>query len=147
VRACGAAVVLAGAASLALAACGGGGLSHAAYARRADAICSAYDAKVKLLTRPSSYDAIAEYVEQTLPLYVAALHRLEALEPPTADRAAVRTWLAASRKVAAALRTLRAAALRHDPAGTNDASAAIQAAGLESRRAAEALGLEACATP
>ena len=140
-------VALAGAATLVLAGCGGGRLSHAAYVQRADAICAAYDARVKLLTRPRSFAAVIAYVDRTLPLHVAAVARLRALEPPRADAAGVRAWLAATRRVGEALRTLRAAATRHDLAATNDASDALQAASLSARRAAGDLGLETCATP
>lgn len=115
--------------------------------QRADAICSAYDAKVKLLTRPSSYDDIAAYVERTLPYYVAALDRLEALKPPVQDEAGVRAWLAANRKIVDAVRSLRDAALRHDPAGANDAASAVQSAGVTSRQSAAALGLKVCSLP
>lgn len=146
-RGAGVTVALAGVAALALAGCGGGRLSHRDFVRKADAICSAYQAKVELLTHPTSYDDVIAYVEKTLPLYVAAVDELRALEAPTSDEAAVKTWLAANRKVEAAVRKLRDAAMRHDPAATNDASAAIQAASLASRRAAAALGLEVCSTP
>jgi hypothetical protein len=140
-------VVLAGAAVLTLAGCGGGRLSHDAYVTRADAVCSAYQAKVVLLTNPASYDDVVAYADRTLPLYAAALDRLKALKPPASDESAVRTWLRADRKVAAAIRQLRDAAMRHDPAATNDASAAMQAAGLDGTRAAAALGLKSCAAP
>jgi hypothetical protein len=140
-------VVLAGAAVLALAGCGGGRLSHDGFVARADAVCSAYQAKVVLLSHPASYDDVVAYVDRTLPLYVAALDRLEGLKPAASDEPAVRTWLRADRKVAAAIRKLRDAAMRHDPAATSDASAAMQAAGLAGTRAAAALGLKSCAVP
>lgn len=144
----GVSVAVTGAALLAFAGCGSGGrLSHDAYVERADAICAAYAAKVKLLTHPKSYDAVVAYVERTLPLYVAAVDKVEALKPPRRDEASVRAWLAADRKVQAALRTLRAAAMRHDLAATNEASNALQAASLAARQAAAGLGLETCATP
>jgi hypothetical protein len=144
VRTAGATVALAGAAALTVTGCGGGRLSHGDFVRRADAVCSAYDAQVNLLTRPTSYDDVTAYVEMTLPLYVAALDKLRALEPPSADRAAVKAWLASTAKVEAAMRRLRDAAMRHDPAATNDASEAVQAASLASRKAAASLGLEVC---
>jgi hypothetical protein len=140
-------VALAGAATLAAAGCGGGRLSHGAFVQRADAICSAYDAQVKLLARPTSFAAVTAYVDRTLPLHVAATDDLRALKPPQQDAAAVRAWLAADGRVAAALRTLRAAAMRHDLAATNAASDALQAASLAARRAAGDVGLETCATP
>ncbi|HXH97505.1 MAG TPA: hypothetical protein VNH40_09880 [Gaiellaceae bacterium] len=147
-RRAGVTVALAGALAAMLAGCGGGGrLSHSDFVRRADAVCSAYQAKIDLLTQPASYDDVIAYVEKTLPLYVAALDELRALDAPAADEAGVKTWLAANRKVEAAVRSLRDAAMRHDPAATNDASAAIQAASLASRRAAATLGLKVCSTP
>lgn len=139
----GAAVALAGA--LTLAGCGGGRLSHDAFVRRADAVCAAYHERVPLLTRPRSYDAVVAYVERTLPLHVAALGKLAALEPPADDERAATAWLAAGRRVERALRRLRAAAMRHDPALTGDAADALQAASLAARRAAGRLGLETCA--
>jgi hypothetical protein len=147
VREAGVTVGLVGSLALVLAGCGGGRLSHRDFVRKADAICSAYQAKVDLLTRPTSYDDVVAWVERTLPLYVAAQDELGALEAPSADEPAVKTWLAANRKVETAVRTLRAAAMRHDPAATNDTSAEIQAASLASRKAAAALGLGVCSTP
>jgi hypothetical protein len=139
--------VVAGLAALLLAGCGGGRLSHDDYVRRADAVCAAYDAKVRLLTRPKSFDAIVAYTDRTLPLYVAALDRLRALRPATADEPDVRAWLRANRTVVAATRRLRDAALEKAPGATNDAADALQAASLASRRAAAALGLQVCSTP
>lgn len=146
-RRAGVTVALAGAAALMLTGCGGGRLSHRDFVRQADAICSAYQAKVELLTHPTSYDDVIAYVQKTLPLYVAALDKLRALDAPAADEAGMKAWLAANRRVEAAVRKLRDAAMRHDPAATNDASAAIQAASLASRKAAAALGLETCSAP
>jgi hypothetical protein len=140
-------VALLGAAVLTLAGCGDGRLSHGDFVARADAVCSAYDAKVVLLSRPKTYDDVVAYVAHTLPLYVAALDKLDALDPPAADEAAVKRWLAADRKVETAVRSLRDAAMRHDPAATNNASEQVQAASVASRRAAAALGLKVCSVP
>jgi hypothetical protein len=147
VRASRVTAALAGAAALTLAGCGDGGLSHDEFVRQADAVCAAYDAKVAVLARPSSYDDVIAYVERTLPLYVAALDKLRALRPPAADKRAVKAWLGANAKVAVAVRTLGEAAMRHDPAATNDASAAVQQASLASRKAAATLGLKVCSAP
>jgi len=134
--------------AFAVAGCGDGGRpSHDAYVTHAEAVCTAYDSRVKLLTQPGSFDATIAYVERTLPLYVAALDRLAALKPAQQDTAAVHTWLAADRRVVASLRTLRAAAMRHDLAATNQAATALQDASHSARQAAGALGLTACATP
>jgi hypothetical protein len=146
-RARGLTAAAAGLAALALAGCGGGRLSHGDFVRRADAVCAAYDERVQLLTRPNGYGGVVAYVDRTLPLYVAALDRLRALKPAAADEAGVRAWLRANERVVAAVRRLRRAALQKDPAATNDAATAVQAASLASRRAAAALGLETCSQP
>jgi hypothetical protein len=138
---------LAGASVIVVAGCGGGRLSHDGFVARADAVCSAYQKKIPLLTRPRSYDEVIAYADRTLPLYMAALDKLRGLRPPSSDEPAVRRWLAADGKVVAAIGRLRGAAMRHDPAATNDASAAMQAAGLDGTRAAAALGLQSCAAP
>ena len=111
---------------------------------QADAICAAYAAHARPLSRARTYEQVAAYVAKNLPLYAAALRRLEALKPPAQDRAAVAQWLEADRRVEAALRDLGNAALRHDfPSITADALRA-ESAGFASRQAAIALGLHVC---
>lgn len=140
-------LLLSSSAVLLLAGCGSGRLSHDAYVSRADTICRAYDARVSLLSRPKSYDAIVAYVGKTLPLYVAAVDKLRQLRPSKDDAPAVRAWLAQSTAVESALRTLRTAAMDRDLANTNDASTAEQSASLAARQAAAALGLTDCGAP
>ena len=133
--------------ALVLAGCGSGRLSHDAYVKRADAVCSAYEGKVRLLTKPTSYADVISYVGKTLPYYVAAVNTLKELKPAKDDEAAVHAWLGHSADVEAALKTLREAALGRDAARTNDASTAVQSASLAARQAAAALGMTACAAP
>lgn len=128
----------------ALAAGCGGGPSHADFVRRADAICTAYAKATKAETRPRAYAQIVAWVGATLPLYEAALRKLEALEPPSKDRDAVRTWLAADRRVARAVHDLGDAAERRDFPAVTTAASRAELAGSESRRAAAALGLHVC---
>jgi hypothetical protein len=146
-NAAGVTFALAGASVLLVTGCGGGRLSHDDFVARADAVCSAYQNKVALLTHVRTYDDVIAYADKTLPLYMAALDKLRALRPPSSDEPAVRRWLAADGKVARAIGRLREAAMRHDPAATNDASAEVQAAGLAGTSAAAALGLQSCAAP
>jgi hypothetical protein len=126
--------------------CGGGRLSHGAFVEHADAICSAYRAETPPLAKPRSYDAILGWGAKTLPLYAGALRKLSALQPPQADVAQVQTWLAADRKVERAVRDLVAAAQKRDFASVSSAASRAQLAGSESRRAAQALGLQVCGT-
>ena len=140
-------LLCASALALALGGCGGGRLSHDAFVQRADAVCSAYAGKVKLLTRPASFDAVVAYVGRTLPYYVAAVQKLKRLRPPKDDESAVHAWLAHSADVEAGLRTLRDAALARDAARANDAANAVQSASLAARQAAAQLGMSECASP
>jgi hypothetical protein len=113
--------------------------------KRADAICTAYKVQTKALVRPKTYAEIDAYVKKTLPVYEAALLRLEALDAPSADEQAVRTWLAADRRVAKAVHDLGDAAQRRDFPSVTAAAARAQLAGSASRSAAASLGLKVCA--
>jgi hypothetical protein len=113
--------------------------------KRADAICSAYSASTKPLVNPRTYSEIDAYVRKTLPLYDAALRKLDALESPKGDEASVRGWLAADRRVANALHDLGDAAQRRDFPSVTEAASRAQLAGSQSRRAAAGLGMRVCA--
>lgn len=136
--------LLAAAGVLVTAGCGGGGLSHGAYVKRADAVCSAFRASTPVLARPRSYKDIVAYVRKTRPLYEAARLRLLALKPPAGDEAAVRTWLAADKQISVALDALGTAAMRRDFPAVTAAAGRVQAEGVTSRHAAAALGLQVC---
>jgi hypothetical protein len=94
--------------------------------------------------RPRTYRQVVAFVRVTLPLYEAALRKLETLEPPSRDERAVRAWLAADRRVARALRELGEAAERRDYPSLNAAYAGAEVASERGRRAATALGLQVC---
>jgi hypothetical protein len=128
----------------ALAAGCGGGTSHGDFVQRADAICTAYAKATKAEARPQAYAQIVAWVGVTLPLYEAALRKLEALDPPSDEREAVRSWLAADRRVARAVHELGDAAERRDFPAVTTAASRAELAGSESRRAAAALGLRVC---
>jgi hypothetical protein len=84
-------------------------------------------------------------VRQTLPLYEAALRKLEALEPPSRDAREVRRWLAADRGVARAFRSIGEAADRRNFPAVVAAASRAKLADSRSRRAAAALGMHVCA--
>ena len=53
--------------------CGGGSrLSKTDYAKRADAICSKYNAKINALGRPGGIKALPSYVDRALPIWYRA---------------------------------------------------------------------------
>jgi hypothetical protein len=131
-----------------LAGCGGDGrLSHADFVKRADAVCSAYRSAAGSIARPRTYAQIVAYVNKTLPLYEAARIKLAELKPAAKDATSVRDWLAADGRIAAALRDLGQAGLRHDFPAVTAAAANVQAEGVTSRHAAQALGLQVCSQP
>ena len=99
--------------------------------KQADAICAAYTSETKAVDRPRSYAQIVAYVQKTLPLYEAALRRLEALRPPSRD--------------AQAVHDLGAGALRRDFPTVTTAASRAELAGSQSRSAAAGLGMKVCA--
>ena len=113
--------------------------------KRADAICSAYRGSTQRLAHPHSYDEVLAYVRKTLPVYEAALRKLEQLEPPKEDEPAVRAWLAADRRIVKAQQKLADAALRRDFPDVVAAANEVQEAGVDARDAAADLGLQVCA--
>jgi hypothetical protein len=113
--------------------------------KRADAICTAYRDATKNTAPPRSYDEIVAFVHKTLPLYEAALRRLEELKPPSGDADAVRAWLAADRAVARATRDLGDAGARRSYPGVTVAFGRAELASSRARRAAAGLGMKVCA--
>jgi hypothetical protein len=140
--------LLIAAGALATSGCGGGGrLSHGDYVKRADAVCSAFRSSTRAIVRPRTYKDIVAYVRKTRPLYEAARLELVGLDPPAKDEPAVRQWLAADKHISAALDELGTAALRHDFPAVTAAAGRVQAEGVTSRHAAEAIGLQVCSQP
>lgn len=109
-------------------------------------MCAAYTKQTKGSLRPRTYTQIVAYVDRTLPIYEAALHKLEALKPPSQDATAVKAWLAADRRVAKAVRNLGEGAERRDFPSVTAAAASAELAGSQSRQAAAGLGMHVCAT-
>jgi hypothetical protein len=129
-----------------LTACGGSGrLSHDDFAKRADAVCTAFRSSTARIARPRTYADIVAYVKKTRPMYEAARLKLAELQPPAKDEPVVRRWLAADKRISGALGDLGDAALRHDFPAVTAAANRIQAEGVTSRHAAQELGLEVCA--
>jgi hypothetical protein len=129
-----------------VAGCGGGGrLSKEEYSKRADAICSKYNAKLRALARPTSISALPAYVDQALPLARKGDDELRALKPPADEEKTAKEWLDQNDSVVGSMERLRDAAKKGDRAGIqvalNEASSANQSANRLARR----LGLGVCA--
>jgi len=127
-----------------VAGCGDGTLSHGDFVRKADAICVAYRDATKNTAEPRTYDEIVLFVRKTLPLYEAALRKLETLKPPSRDADAVRAWLAADRAVAKATRDLGDAGSRRSYPAVTAAFGRAELASSRARRAASDLGMKVC---
>jgi hypothetical protein len=74
---------------LLVAACGGGAssLSKTAYLAKAEAICTKANADVKAVTSPTTAAAVLGYIGQLIDIADKATKDLDALEPPSADKA------------------------------------------------------------
>jgi hypothetical protein len=112
--------------------------------KRADAVCTAYNAATSSTKRPRTYEQIVSYVRTTLPLYQAAIDKLAELKPPSSDEDAVRAWLAADRRVGRAIRSLGDAAERRDYPSVNVAYSKAELASSAAERAAGGLGMSVC---
>ena len=140
--------ILAGAAVVVLAAgCGGGEkrLSREEYSKRADAICSKYNAKIKALGQPGSIRALPRYVDRALPVARKGTEELRRLEPPKDEEKTANEWLDQNDSAVGALERLRDAAKHADRSGIQAALTEAAAANRAANRFARQLGLRICA--
>jgi hypothetical protein len=134
-------------AALLVAGCGGSGgrLSKEEYAKRADAVCTKYNAKLKALARPTGISELPAYVDKALPLARKGDDELRALKPPKDEEQTAKEWLDQNDSVVGSMERLRDAAKKGDRAriqtALNEATSANQAANRLARR----LGLTVCA--
>jgi hypothetical protein len=130
-----------------LAGCGGGSgrLSKAEYAKRADAICTKYNAKLKALARPTSISALPDYVDEALPLARKGDDELRALKPPKDEEQTARDWLEQNDSVVGSMARLRDAAKKGDRAGIQTALNEATSANRTANGLARRLGLRVCA--
>ena len=129
-----------------VAGCGGSSrLSKAEYAKRADAICTKYNAKIQALGRPTAVSGLPAYVDKALPLARKGDDELRALKPPKDEAQTAKEWLDQNDSVVGSMERLRDAAKKGDRAGIqtalNEASSANRTANGLARR----LGLRVCA--
>ena len=137
------AVVVAGLA----AGCGGGSgrLSKAEYAKRADAICTKYNAKLKALARPTRISGLPAYVDRALPLARKGDEELRALRPPKDEEQTAKEWLDQNDSVVGSMERLRGAAKKGDRAGIQAALNEASSANRTANGLARQLGLAVCA--
>src|SRR5919202_5386925 len=140
-------VVVAFAVATLAAGCGGGSgrLSKDEYAKRADAICTKYNAKLKALARPTSISALPAYVDRALPLARKGDDELRALKPPKDEEQTAKEWLDQNDSVVGPVERLRDAAKKGDRAGIQAALDEASSANQTANRLARKLGLGVCA--
>jgi hypothetical protein len=140
-------VVLAFAIAALVAGCGGGSgrLSKAEYAKRADAICAKYNAKLKALSRPTGISGLPAYVDRALPLARKGDDELRALKPPKDEEQRAKEWLDQNDSVVGSMERLRDAAKKGDRAGIQTALNEASSANQTANRLARSLGLRVCA--
>src|SRR5919206_2485001 len=127
--------------------CGGGSgrLSKAEYAKRADAICTKYNAKIRALGRPTSIPGLPAYVDEALPLARKGDDELRALEPPKDEEQTAKEWLDQNDSVVGSMERLRNAAKKGDRTGVQTALNEATSANQTANRLARRLGLSVCA--
>jgi hypothetical protein len=130
-----------------VAGCGGSGgqLSKQEYAKRADAICTKYNAKLKALTRPTGLSELPAYVDRALPLARKGTNELRALEPPKDEEQTAKEWLDQNDSVVGSMERLRDAAKKGDRTGIQAALNEATSANQTANRLARRLGLSVCA--
>lgn len=125
--------------------CGSSRLSHDAFGKRANEICTAYDSAVKKLRTPRTLTQVERYANRVLPIYRRALAALAQLRPPQSDAPAVRSWLRADRAIERDLVRLSAAADSRQIPRVQAVVVRARADNSRSNRLARRLGLTVCA--
>src|SRR5919206_937056 len=127
--------------------CGGGEkrLSREEYSKRADAICSKYNAKIKALGQPGSIRGLPGYVDRALPIARKGTEELRVLKPPKDEEKTANEWLDQNDSAVGALERLRDAAKHADRSGIQAALTEAAAANRAANRFARQLGLRICA--
>ena len=130
-----------------VAGCGGGSgrLSKAEYAKRADAICTKYNAKIRALGRPTAISGLPAYVDKALPLARKGDDELRGLKPPKDEEQTAKEWLDQNDSVVGSMERLRDAAKKGDRAGIQTALNEASSSNQTANRLARSLGLSVCA--
>jgi hypothetical protein len=120
-------------------------LSPEEYSKRADAICTKYNAKIKALGQPGSIRALPGYVDRALPIARKGTDELRGLKPPKDEEKTAKEWLDQNDSVVAAMERLRDAAKHADRTGVQAALTDASSANRAANGFARQLGLRVCA--
>jgi hypothetical protein len=127
-----------------LAGCGGG-LTHAEYVQRVNAICGRFNDQQKALAQPSSPAEIPGYVDQIIPAFTAEIAAISAVKPPKADKPKVDQMLSDVRSAIPALQKLKTAAQQGDQATFNSTGQQLDQLNTKVNDTATSIGLTTCA--
>jgi hypothetical protein len=122
---------------------GSGSLSRAQLVSRANAACSATDARIADQAGPSSLEQLAGYASSTRAATVQLQHSLAALKAPSSESAALGRYLAALEQGNALLARISSAADAGEGAAVS--SLGKELAKIPTATLANAAGLSACA--
>ncbi|MBD0317174.1 MAG: hypothetical protein ICV71_01525 [Thermoleophilia bacterium] len=147
-RSAGLAAVLAAFATATASCSGGGGdgrLSREEFIRRADAICTDYDARLARLGNPASIEELGKLAARALPIAREGVAKLRALEPPETLEGDVDRWLARNDENVASIAAIGDAARADDATRVQELASAATANERKADALARRLGLRACA--
>ena len=140
--------IVAGAAALFLASCGGAGggqsLTADEFRQQADAICKQYEDKLNELGSPSSLDDLGAFFDKAVPIIEEGNSKLQDLEAPDELSADWDRAMALQDKNLQVTHDLQEAIHDKDTARVQDLVSQLDATDAESTRLARKVGLENC---
>jgi hypothetical protein len=120
-------------------------LSKAEFVRRADALCAEYERRLARLRQPRDVEALADFVDEALPIVREAIARLRALEPPAELEPEVERWLERNDENVERMEALRDAARAGDETRVQTIASAASENEREADELAREIGLRDCA--
>lgn len=133
--------------ALAAAGCGGDDgerLSKGEFLRRADAVCSKYEARLDALGQPTNVKQLRAFADKALPIAKEGREELGELRPPAELEDTYDAWLEQGDEAIEIVERLRDAAADNDQAEIQEIAQDAERADAEANRLAEEIGLERC---
>jgi hypothetical protein len=128
--------------------CGGGDsgerLSKAEFIRRADAVCSKYEARLDALGQPTNVSELQTFADKALPIAKDGREELGALKPPSDLQDTYDAWLEQGDEAIEIVERLRDAAADNDQAEIQQIAQDAERADAEANRLAEQIGFAQC---
>jgi hypothetical protein len=142
-------VFLAWVVALGVGGCGGGDdggerLSKAEFIRRADAVCSKYEARLDALGQPTNVAELRTFADKALPIAEDGREELGGLRPPSELQDTYDAWLEQGDEAIEIVERLRDAAADNDQAEIQQIAQDAERADAEANRLAEQIGFEQC---